>query len=383
MPSRNRFFRRLLSGPAGIAVSGLVAGLALSLAGATRADAGAGMDGGARPGTQAGAAATIGDALPARLSETGLFRDGDPARVDPAHLAYSPQYPLWTDGAGKQRWLSLPAGRTIDARDPNAWQFPPGTRLWKTFGYQQPVETRMIERLANGQWRYATYLWREDGSDADLAPAGGRELALADAPTGRYRLPSREDCTACHEGTRTPVLGFSALQLSPERDPSAPAAGPGNVDLGDLAGRGLLAGLPAALLRQPPRIPARSAEERATLGYLHGNCGHCHNRSGRGVPVPLSLAALWQGEGIDADSIRASLVGREARYAGAGLPHRLVAPGDVAASLLPARMRSREPRLRMPPLGTQSVDEQGLALVDHWIATMPSSPPPSAQEPAR
>jgi len=33
-----------------------------------------------------------------------------------------------------------------------------------------------------------------------------------------------DDCRACHEGRTTPVLGFSALQLSPDRDPNAPHA---------------------------------------------------------------------------------------------------------------------------------------------------------------
>lgn len=322
--------------------------------------------------------------LPARLSETGLFLDGDPSRVDPAHLAFSPQYPLWTDGARKRRWISLPRGTSVDASDPNAWQFPPGTRLWKSFGYSRPVETRMIERLADGSWRYAAYIWREDGSDADLAPAAtATGLAVADAPGGRYTVPSREDCTACHEGTKVPVLGFSTLQLSPDRDPRALHADAGELSLDALVRAGHITGLPEAMLRQPPRIPADSPEERAALGYLHGNCGHCHNRSGHGVPVPLSLAALWRDQGIDADSIRASLVGREARYAGASLPHRLVEPGDATASLLPARMRSRDPRLQMPPLGTRSVDEQGLALLGQWIAAMPSPRTYSPEETPR
>ncbi|KAA2285067.1 hypothetical protein [Arenimonas fontis] len=318
--------------------------------------------------------------LPPRLGLTGLFEDGNPARVDPGHLAFSPQYPLWTDGARKQRWISLPTGTAVDARDPNAWQFPPGTRLWKTFAYDRPVETRMIERLADGSWRYATYIWREDGSDADLAPARATVLTIAAAPEGRYVVPSRDDCTACHEGGATPVLGFSALQLSPDRDPHAPHASAGQLGLDDLVRMGRITGLPDAMLRKPPRIPAASPEERAALGYLHGNCGHCHNRSGRGVPVALNLAALWRDDGIDADSIRASMFGREARYAGIGQPRRLVVPGEPVSSLLPVRMRSRDPLLQMPPLGTQSVDDRGLALVEHWIATMPSSQRTSPKE---
>ncbi len=33
------------------------------------------------------------------LRETGLYVDAAALQVDPQHLAFSPQYPLWTDGA--------------------------------------------------------------------------------------------------------------------------------------------------------------------------------------------------------------------------------------------------------------------------------------------
>ena len=40
----------------------------------------------------------------------------------------------------------------VDASNPDAWQFPPGTRLWKTFGHAgRAVETRYAELLANGR----------------------------------------------------------------------------------------------------------------------------------------------------------------------------------------------------------------------------------------
>ena len=309
---------------------------------------------------------------PARLSATGLFEPGAPGRVDARHLAFSPVYPLWSDGTRKQRWLSLPAGQAVDATDPNAWVFPPGTRLWKTFGYDRPIETRLIERLADGQWRFSSYAWDADGRDARLVPAAGLTVDVAEAPGGRYAIPSREDCLACHGGTRTPVLGFSAVQLSPVRDPGAPHAGEGAQDLATLAAGGHLKNLPAALLADPPRIPAASADERAALGYLHGNCGHCHNRSGRGVPVVLDLSLQWRDGQLDAGTVRRSMIGRRARYAPAGdATERVVAPGQPMHSLLRQRMHERDPRTRMPPLGTRLADAEGLARIDAWITSLP------------
>ena len=46
------------------------------------------------------------------------------AEIDPRNLAFAPQYPLWTDGAAKRRWISLPPGTAIDASDPENWVFP-------------------------------------------------------------------------------------------------------------------------------------------------------------------------------------------------------------------------------------------------------------------
>src|SRR5688572_4067686 len=126
---------------------------------------------------------------PQRLRDTGLFV-GDPGgEVAPGIIAFSPQYPLWSDGATKRRWIALPPGTFIDAARPDAWEFPRGTRLWKEFSAGRRVETRLIERLPDGTWRYATYVWNEAGTDAVLAPPEG--VLLASLASGRrYVIPA-------------------------------------------------------------------------------------------------------------------------------------------------------------------------------------------------
>ena len=37
------------------------------------------------------------------------------------------------------------------------------------------------------------------------------------------------------------------------------------------------------------------------------------------------------------------------------------------ASVLPLRMRSRDPRVQMPPLGTSVPDTEAIALIERWI----------------
>jgi hypothetical protein len=310
--------------------------------------------------------------LPAHLADTGLYVAGSLSQVNPDVLPFSPQYPLWSDGAAKRRWIWLPPGRQVDASQPDAWDFPVGTRLWKEFAHGRALETRFLERGADGNWRFGSYVWNADGSDAVLAPASGiRELPAPNAPGARYSIPSEQDCRACHEGAPVPVLGFSALQLSPDRDPLAPhAVDEPSMDLRQLAARGLLRNLPPNLLEQPPRIAASTPAERAALGYLHGNCGNCHNDEG-----PLAVLDMTLAQRVGKPSpVLNSIVGVQSQFQPAGAPADAarVAPGDAADSVIAARMRSRNPLEQMPPLGTAAVDDEAVALLARWIDGLPT-----------
>jgi hypothetical protein len=304
-------------------------------------------------------------AAPPTLQDTGLYADPSTLKVDPAHLAFSPQYPLWTDGAAKRRWLSLPAGVVIDASDPDAWVFPVGTRLWKEFSFAgTPVETRYIERRADGSWLYAAYAWSADARSATLVSERGRRNAFPLGEGRAHRIPAVSDCKVCHEGGRTPVLGFSALQLSPDRNPlgSQDAASP---DLTTLINKGLLVGWPSS--RAAPRIAATSATERAALGYMHGNCGHCHNDQGPLRNLGLFLRHV---EGTAQENGVASTLEQPVRAAAPGQsPDAVlrVAPQRPGSSALLQRVSSRQPALQMPPLGTELVDHDAVTLLERWI----------------
>lgn len=308
--------------------------------------------------------------LPQRLHDTGLYAPGT-TTLRPEILSFAPQYPLWSDGTSKRRWIQLPAGTAIDATRPDAWEFPAGTRLWKEFSFGRRVETRYIERLADGSWRFATYLWNAEGTDAQLVPEDGTVAPVAGAPGGRYSVPSRNDCLACHEGPAVPVLGFSALQLSPDRDPLAPHAEPArseHTNLRRLVESGLLRNLPQAMLESPPRIAASSPTARAALGYLHGNCGHCHNAAGALTGLELILAQQAGRDARSAERTLQSLLGHSSRFRpqGADATQR-IATGH-GSSVLTLRMKTDNPLARMPPLGVQVVDTEGVALIERWIA---------------
>lgn len=246
-----------------------------------------------------------------------------------------------------------------------------GTRLWKEFRFGRRAETRFIDRTAAG-WQFAAYRWREDETEAPLAPERGVKYSVPIRDGVRHAIPSRADCRACHEAGPVRVLGVGALQLSPDRDPNAPHGEPlpqGAVDLRALVARGLLRNLPPALLARPPRIAAGTAAGRAALGYLHANCGTCHTGAGELRSLVFALNyPLADARG--AAPALATALGRPStfRVPGASDTVERLCAGRPDLSVVAARMSSRNPVVQMPPLGTRIVDEEAVRLVERWIA---------------
>jgi hypothetical protein len=145
------------------------------------------------------------------------------------------------------------------------------------------------------------------------------------------------------------------------------------VDLAFLVREGLLVGLPAALQERPPRIAAKSAEERAALGYLHGNCGHCHNPQGSLQNLGLFLR---HAPGSATEAALATTFGQPVRKPTAGQAPdvKRIEAGQPDRSGLVQRMESREAVLQMPPLGTELVDDEAVALLRRWIAERETLP---------
>lgn len=304
----------------------------------------------------------------ARLADTGLFGDGV--------RAFSPQYPLWSDGLAKKRWIFLPAETAIDGRRPDAWEFPVGTRLWKEFSLGgRKVETRMLWKASEAGWISATYIWNTAGTDARLAPPEGVPAA-AEFGRGRvHNVPGRTDCAACHGTSRLVPLGFNALQLSTDRDPNAIHGEPlpeGALDLRALVQEGRLAGAGAELLAHPPRIQTADPETRAVLGYFSANCAHCHN--GQGEIAALGPTFRYRDLLGGGDAVAAQLMGYRTKWQQPGVADGasvLVTPGAPDRSALLYRMRSRAPSSQMPPLGTVLRDEDAVAMVTRWIERQP------------
>ena len=323
---------------------------------------------------------------PSRLDGTGLYAPGEPGTIDPRNRPFSPQYPLWSDGAKKTRWVYLPEDAVIDTRDlrdpstgsgsPRAqsrgdWQMPVGTKFWKEFQFNgRRVETRFLWRASADRWVFATYVWNEEGTDAVLAPDGGVRGAIELAPGRSHDIPGIADCHACHGDKRPGPLGFNALQLSTDRDPNAIHGEPLAADMTTLATLDrdrLLSPARPELVANPPRIRTNDPQTRAVLGYFAGNCGSCHNRGGE---IAYEGPSLKPGDILDGDAVAAALLAKVTTWQVPGQPEgasRMLMSGHPEASSMLARMKSRRPSSQMPPLGTVLRDEEAVAAVAKWI----------------
>jgi mono/diheme cytochrome c family protein len=288
-----------------------------------------------------------------------------------AKQSFSPQYPLWSDGASKARWIYLPPGSTIDTTDAGDWKFPVGTKFWKQFTFNgRKVETRFLWRASERDWVFATYTWSDEGTDALLAPDGGVPGA-AELPNGkRHDIPGRNDCRTCHGDKRPGPLGFNALQLSTDRDPNAihgePLA-PGMLTLATLEHDRRLSPSRPDLVANPPRIKTTDPQTRAVLGYFAANCGTCHNKSGE---IAYGGPSLKHSDIGDGDAIATALLGQATLWQVPGQPEgasRMLNASAPDASAMLARMKSRRPSSQMPPLGTNMRDDEAIAAVTSWL----------------
>ena len=125
--------------------------------------------------------------------------------------------------------------------------------------------------------------------------------------------------------------------------------------------------MPQRFIEQPPRIAATSPTARAALGYLHGNCGHCHNDAGALTGLELVLAQQADGAEQSVERTMQSLLGHSSRFRPQGTDSAQRVARDGGTHMLTLRMKTNNTLARMPPLGVQQVDAEGVALIERWI----------------
>ena len=103
--------------------------------------------------------------------------------------------------------------------------------------------------------------------------------------------------------------------------------------------------------------------EAAARGYLEANCAHCHQPGATASNSGLDLR--WEQTDPHALGVmkRPVAAGR-----GAGELLFDVVPGKPHQSILAYRMASTDGGVAMPELGKSTIDKDGLAVVERWIA---------------
>jgi len=111
---------------------------------------------------------------PRFLSQTGLYSNATKLKIDSRNRLFSPQYPLWREGATKRRWVRLPEGSQINVAELGKWELPIGTRFWKELTLNgRKVETRFLWHTSQDHWVFASYVWNSSQTDAELASVDG------------------------------------------------------------------------------------------------------------------------------------------------------------------------------------------------------------------
>ncbi len=306
------------------------------------------------------------DTVADRLSASGCT---DPADVTQAYaglLPYDLNAPFWTDGADKERFIGLPNGTTISRGVGGDWEFPNGTVIVKNFRLGGLlVETRHLMRHPDGVWAGYSYEWNDLQTEA-FRVRGGKTVGVAGQS---WSIPSESQCLECHTSAAGFSLGAETAQLN--RDFDYPSTGRranqlatlDHVLLFSVPLPGPPAGLPALV---DPGDTGASLADRARA-YLHTNCAQCH-RPGGPTPSTMDLrydALLSATNACDAPPLEGDL-----GIAGA----RLIAPGDAARSLVVLRANRRDSH-GMPPLGSNRIDGDGVALLSAWIDALGSCVP--------
>lgn len=313
---------------------------------------------------------------PAKLSAFGFFADA--ARQVPAEgvLPFAPATPLFTDFAEKRRFVYVPEGESAAYDAHEAFAFPVGSALVKTFAYpaaDRPgglklVETRVLLHREKG-WQAWAYVWNGEQTDAELKIAGAKIPMTVETPVGQtqdivYAVPNKNQCKGCHAiGGEVAPIGPKARNLN---HVFAYPEGPRN-QLARWADAGFLAGLPD--LASVPSVPGW-LDETASLdararAWLDINCAHCHRREGPGSNSGLFLT--W-----DEKNPSALGLGKRPVAAGRGAGHLSfdIVPGEPDASILLYRVESTEPGVMMPELGRSLTEPRAVALLRDWIAAM-------------
>ncbi|TXH04730.1 MAG: hypothetical protein E6R07_06430 [Nevskiaceae bacterium] len=297
--------------------------------------------------------------------------------------------------------------------------FPVGTVFAKTFAFRKNgkddvIETRLLikRRDASGKiaWVGLPYEWQKDANgnltqaalklegdavavsydyddpDPAAVDANGKRLHYS-GTVDHYGVPNAGACLQCHAGDdREPGAAPIGPKVRNMNKLHAYEDGSTANQLAYLQSKGLL-DLPddPSKLEYMPKwnVPGDTGETPNSPGDIHKrvrvfmevNCMHCHNPAGGAQNSGLSLDAfdafaadnkhMGEGHGICKPPIAAGRAADVGNYD--------IQPGDASHSVLPYRVSSVQPGIRMPPLARTVQDSEFVSLVNQWVNSVVST----------
>ena len=309
--------------------------------------------------------------FPQTLSQTGVFSDLATLTPHPGIVPYNVNVPFWSDHADKRRWFSIPdLSGQVSYREDEPWTFPSGTVWVKHFDLNltrgnpataQRLETRLLVKNDDGIYG-VSYRWNEAGTDATLVDPAGENFDLTimedGAPiTQTWQIPSRANCATCHNADAGYALSFQTRQLNH----TGTLSGVNGNFISLLSTAGYLDSTPPSHHVLPKFVdwdtPDTSLHDQAR-SFLAVNCAYCHMEDGL-VPDGFSTEPHL---GMSELDLIDGLV-RQSQHP----DDRLIVPGNHTRSVVLSRLSETNGYTRMPPIGSNQIDDLSAARITDWI----------------
>lgn len=319
-----------------------------------------------------------------KLSDYGFFKQPLHQLIPATKqvIPYKLNAPLFTDYASKKRFISFPEGSSASYKnDETVLDFPPGTIIIKNFYYKNAdlktttsdliLETRLLIKNEQNEWKTLPYIWNELqtdaylyilGKDIDLVLETNKERDTKIA--FKYSVPNINMCKNCHVKNKELVpLGPTPRQLHRDNLYEDETKN----QLTYLTEENLLKGLHS--IEEVKKLPnysdvSETINNRARA-YLDVNCAHCHQEGGSAKTSGLHLVFQEQNNyrlGVNKPPVAAGK--------GSGNLSFDIVPGQPDASILLYRMKHLEPDIVMPEIGKNIVHKEGVKIIEEWIASL-------------
>ena len=287
---------------------------------------------------------------------------------------------LFSDYSFKKRFIYLPEGKKMTYNQKGVLSFDKGSIIIKNFYYpndfrkpeagKQIIETRLLIKENENNWKTLSYVWNKEQSDAYLNIVGGETQVSWTDYKGKnkslnYIIPNQTQCKSCH-------------MLDKKITPIGPIAGQLNRkniydgiihnQLEYFSKQKILLGLPKKDAR--PKFAVWDEENSGNIedrakAYLHINCAHCHNDLGPAKNSGLNLTYYETNDrrrGIYKPPIAAGK--------GSGDLKSSIVPKEPEKSIMIYRYNSVDPGIMMPEIGRKSVHKEGVALLEDYIKSL-------------